>query len=899
MNNQLELISEMPPSPYDENLLAKAVGAPALAIDIETDTDYNRHKIGPEKDFGLSYCAPVTVVALAFRDTNSEIKCVVLSAPFDEKALNAVQRIMRRTAVVIAHNAVFDMRGLSKFSGGATPAVVWDTMIMARMLSGDRHLAMNREYHLLDVADVLGIPYPPYMRAMKKQRKALHLLNQTDVAQYGAEDAILAFKIYEAQQELAYQRLCDKSEDSVKLANAIDFETELMAAYCEMAAKGVRLNESLAARRLQELYTISRQASLALRADGLASPNSPKDRSFYIYVIKRIPPPQWAPASDFYTDSAHKAIKPHVDRGETPALLITYKLNAQLRAKLAQYEIRDLPGSPVDGDENYRVLGEQIIGEGTATTKIEIDIAQLSTSSDVLNMLCGDESSPYYESLKKLADYIAAERMHASLKALRDHAALDGRVHSLIAPTTDTTRCTSGHPNLQNLKMAKASENDLVGDQCGILMGDDDDSLLVEIDYNNAENRIAAMIAGDDNFAAALEADDFHSAMAASYFGDQWVRADSAERKRLRRMGKAVTFGTAYGMGAKLLSLRLGVSYDEARALLDAKDTAFPWVAAAKKASMEIVGQRGYIQLWNGRKIWIPKPSSYKAWNYLCQGGVSQMIKCSIIFIRREFMVQNLKSRVALDEHDALIFNIYREELSKALAIAQKIMENVIPEQMNHRTAPPIRWIARADLKENANKWGKYQSDGLPDEIGDLVTDILTVSTLGEVGGAVKKTPQAARKIVVIFQDIDLTLPVHFPIAEPLTSYSAQDFQEALQFFDTLMATLSAALNQLYRTRLPLDPSGNLNLGTHPIVVVGDEIEVDIENWIKTPLAWQQAARVCDIEELIGVPFQELGKMAEDRTSWYLQLQSRLAVAKEQRERLAYWQAQMQHGGQR
>jgi DNA polymerase I-like protein with 3'-5' exonuclease and polymerase domains len=891
MNKQPELFSEIPSLPYDENLLAKAVGAPALAVDIETDTDYSRHKIGPEKDFGLSYCAPVTVVALAFRDTDSEIKCVVLATPFDEKALNAIRRIMGRTAVVIAHNAVFDMRGLSKLSGGATPAVVWDTMIMARMLSGDRHLAMNREYHLLDVADALGISYPPYMRAMKKQRKTLHLLNQTDVAQYGAEDAILALKIYEAQQELVYQRLCDKSEDSVKLTNAIDFETELMAAYCEMAAKGVRLNESLVTRRLQELETISRQATLLLRADGLTSPNSPKARSFYIYVIKRIPPPQWSALSIFYTDSAHKAIKPYVDRGETVTLAVTYKLNAQLRDTLSRAGDRDLPGLPIDGDENHRVLREQIIGDGMATARIEIDIAQLSTSSDVLNMLGGDESSPYYEQLKKLADHIAAERMHTSLESLRDHAALDGRVHSLIAPTTDTTRCTSGHPNLQNLKMAKASENDPVGDLCGILIGDDDDSLLVEIDYNNAENRIAAMIAGDDNFAVALEADDFHSAMAASYFGDQWAQAGSAEQKRLRRMGKTITFGTAYGMGAKLLSLRLGVSYDEARALLDAKDTAFPWVAAAKKAATEIVEQRGYIQLWNGRKIWIPKSSSYKAWNYLCQGGVSQMIKRSIIFIRREFMAQNLKSRIALDEHDALIFNIYRDELSKALSIAQKIMESVIPEQMNCRTAPPIRWIACGDLKENASKWGKYQSDGLPDEISnpDGYSPAPPV-----VEGAAKAPPQAAGKTVVTFHDINLTLPVHFPIAEPLTSYATQDFHEALQFFDTLMEALSAALNQPYQTRLPLDPSGALNLGTHPVVVVGEEIEVDIENWIKAPLTWQQAARVCDIEELIGVPFQELGKMAEDRMSWYLQLQSRLAVAKEQRERLAYWQAQIQ-----
>ncbi|MFN8562255.1 MAG: hypothetical protein U0703_11690 [Anaerolineae bacterium] len=92
---------------------------------------------------------------------------------------------------------------------------------------------------------------------------------------------------------------------------------------------------------------------------------------------------------------------------------------------------------------------------------------------------------------------------------MQDHAALDGRLHSLVTTATESGRRASSYPHMQNWKMPAMA---------GVAIGDDGFT-LVEIDYGNAENVMAALIAADSNLAAACAAEDFHSTMAAQYFG--------------------------------------------------------------------------------------------------------------------------------------------------------------------------------------------------------------------------------------------------------------------------------------------------------------------------------------------------------------------------------------------
>src|SRR5690349_15129792 len=128
---QLSLMAEQKTAlPYDPELVRRAINAPVLAVDIETQTT---NEFSSLKEFGLSFLAPVTFVSLAFMD-GEDIRSVVFSAPFDEKVQYYLDCIMRRELVTVFHNGTFDCRGLSKFSKGRVPLHIWDTMIMARLI---------------------------------------------------------------------------------------------------------------------------------------------------------------------------------------------------------------------------------------------------------------------------------------------------------------------------------------------------------------------------------------------------------------------------------------------------------------------------------------------------------------------------------------------------------------------------------------------------------------------------------------------------------------------------------------------------------------------------------------------------------------------------------------------
>jgi DNA polymerase-1 len=240
----------------------------------------------------------------------------------------------------------------------------------------------------------------------------------------------------------------------------------------------------------------------------------------------------------------------------------------------------------------------------------------------------------------------------------------------------------------------------------GVAIGDGG-STLVEIDYRNAENVMAAMISEDSSLAGACMAEDFHAVMSERYFGDVWQQADSNERKRLRNMSKKITYGTAYGMGAERLGDSIGVSKDEAQRLIYAKDRAFARVTRMRSAAQRKVRETNMLRLWTGRPVAVPTP--FVAWNYLCQGGVSEMIKRAIVLVAETYRARAMRSRVALDMHDALILEIAHEEWDEAIALASDIMSNIAPEDLTERTDPPIRWVAQPNLDENQHKWGAQQ----------------------------------------------------------------------------------------------------------------------------------------------------------------------------------------------
>src|SRR5258706_12473541 len=463
----------------DNDALARCLKASIVALDVETETRWSGR--GPRIDYGLSYPAELIVLALAWREGDS-IQTTALVAPFGNEAITFMQTLIAGPALIIAHNAVFDVRQISKFTGGAVPARVWDTQTMARLLQP----AVNVSYSLLGGAESLGIPYSEQQQAMKGQRGKLHTLPLTLTVQYAQDDARLALQIYEKQRDLPAD------------AALIDWECRAMVEYCRMTAQGIRLNVPFVEQRLQELGTQRDELARRLQADGLAAPSSGQARARYLYQTKGIPLPRWDPDSSYFTRAGRRRL--------------------------------------------------------TAAPGAEVQLADLSTRSEVIESYLEDES-PYAERLKDLAAYMEIDWLMSTLKGLLDHAALDGRLHSLVTIATESGRRASSYPHMQNWKMPAMA---------GVAVGDEGFT-LVEIDYSNAENVMAALIAADSNLAAACVAEDFHSQMASQYFGSTWESADAAERKRLRNMAKKITYGTAYGMGADRLGASISFSAEQSQ----------------------------------------------------------------------------------------------------------------------------------------------------------------------------------------------------------------------------------------------------------------------------------------------------------------------------------------------
>ena len=137
----------------DTNALQRCLKAPTVAVDIETETRWYAH--GPKVDYGLSYSAEVTVIALAWSE-DREIMTTSVAAPFESSILAFLKALFEPPRLIVAHNAVFDLSQLSKLTNGVLPQPIWDTQTMARLL----HPAVNVSYSLLSVASTLGIAVP-------------------------------------------------------------------------------------------------------------------------------------------------------------------------------------------------------------------------------------------------------------------------------------------------------------------------------------------------------------------------------------------------------------------------------------------------------------------------------------------------------------------------------------------------------------------------------------------------------------------------------------------------------------------------------------------------------------------------------------------------------------------
>jgi DNA polymerase-1 len=258
-----------------------------------------------------------------------------------------------------------------------------------------------------------------------------------------------------------------------------------------------------------------------------------------------------------------------------------------------------------------------------------------------------------------------------------------GRVHTSFNQTvTATGRLSSSNPNLQNIPIRTE-----VGSRIRkAFIPGDKDMLILSADYSQIELRIMAHISGDEGLKTAFNnGEDIHTTTAEKVFG---VSSHEVTND-MRRKAKEVNFGIMYGIGPYGLSSRLEISHQEGKAMIDTyfkrfpkvKQYIFDTIAAAKKSGYvnTLLGRRRYLPDINSRNQNIRSNAERQAINMPIQGTAADMIKIAMVNIDRLFEKKQLKSKMLLQVHDELVFEIPEKEKEKVQIIIRETMEKALP----------------------------------------------------------------------------------------------------------------------------------------------------------------------------------------------------------------------------
>jgi len=304
---------------------------------------------------------------------------------------------------------------------------------------------------------------------------------------------------------------------------------------------------------------------------------------------------------------------------------------------------------------------------------------QYSTSEDVLSDLAVKYELPGlildYRSLSKLkSTYVDA------LPKLTHPET--GRIHTSFNQTVAATgRLSSSSPNLQNIPIRTER-----GREIRKAFIAEKGYKLLAADYSQIELRVIASIANETAMKAAFnDGEDIHARTAKEIFGLETIGEVDREH---RRKAKEVNFGIPYGVSAFGLSQRLGVSRDEGKAVIEAYFARFPEIRKYISETVDFARQYGYVKTLSGRRRYIRDINSGNvnvrgfaertAINTPIQGTAADLIKIAMIRIFNHLRREGLKTRMVLQVHDELLFEVPEDELATVPDVIRDIMENAM-----------------------------------------------------------------------------------------------------------------------------------------------------------------------------------------------------------------------------
>ncbi|PKD44837.1 DNA polymerase I [Rhodohalobacter barkolensis] len=321
-------------------------------------------------------------------------------------------------------------------------------------------------------------------------------------------------------------------------------------------------------------------------------------------------------------------------------------------------------------------LGEVLFEKMEIPAGKKTKTGQYSTSEAVLSELSNEYEVPAmvldYRSLSKLK----STYVDALPKLVNPNT---GRIHTDFNQTVAATgRLSSSNPNLQNIPIRTER-----GREIRKAFVPEDGFKLLAADYSQVELRVIASISGDQNMTEAFKnGEDIHARTAKEIFN-----LDSLDEvtPNQRRKAKEVNFGIPYGVSAYGLASRLGISNSEGKEMIDQYFERFPGIKTYIDDTIEYAKEHGYVSTLMGRRRYIPDINS-KNWNVRgfaertainmpIQGTAADIIKLAMIHIHDYLLDENLKSRMLLQVHDELIFEIHEDERDHVPEKIKTLME--------------------------------------------------------------------------------------------------------------------------------------------------------------------------------------------------------------------------------
>ncbi len=358
------------------------------------------------------------------------------------------------------------------------------------------------------------------------------------------------------------------------------------------------------------------------------------------------------------------------------AFLNDYSRELEREAKIAETRVYEQAGV------RFNLASPKQLGE-VLFDKLKLDpsakktkTGQYQTGEDVLAKLAvrGHEIVDgiliFRELTKLKSTYVDALPLLINAKT--------GRVHTNYAQAVAVTgRLSSNNPNLQNIPVRTDRGKEIRK----AFIPRDENHVLLSADYSQIELRIVAAISGDPNMCEAFRSGkDIHTATAAKVFNV----AETDVTKEMRYKAKSVNFGIIYGQGAFGLADNLGISRTEAKAIIDSYKKEFAGIQKYMDDTTNFAREHGYVQTLMGRKRWLRDINSSNftvrgfaernAINSPIQGTAADMIKLAMIRVHNAIKQANLRSKMILQVHDELVFDVVKEELTELKPL---VLENM------------------------------------------------------------------------------------------------------------------------------------------------------------------------------------------------------------------------------